>query len=92
MREVRSGCVGTGTKFVAGSANLHKLPGINTKAGSCQIIHDAQCRRQEPLLPVSSKLADDIFDVVFINQDIILQKRFRVLSLFCIVKNLLLIP
>ena len=89
--EVRSGCVGAGAEFVAGPANLHELPGINSQAGKCQVIHEVKGSRQEPLFPVLFELADDIFHVVFIDQEVVLHHRLWIHPFFCTVKDLLLV-
>ena len=89
--EVRSGCVGAGTKLIPGPANLHELPGINGEAGNRQVIQYVKGGRQEPLFPVLSELPDDVFYVVFIDQEVAFHDRFRILSLFCTVQDLLLV-
>ena len=71
--------------------NLHELHGINSQAGSSQIIHDVKGSGQKSLFPVFMKLADDVFDVIFINQEIVLHNGFHILFFFCTVQNLLLV-
>ena len=89
--EVRSGCVGAGTEFIPGPANLHELSGINGEAGDRQVIQDVKCGGQEPLLPVLSELADDIFYVIFINQEVTFHDGLHILPFFCTVQDLLLV-
>ena len=89
--EVRSGCVGAGEQFIPGPANLHELPGINGEAGNGQAVHDVKRCRQEPLPPVLSELAQDIFHVVFIYEVVVFQNMLRLLPFFHQVKDLLLV-
>ncbi len=89
--EVRSCCVGTGTKFIPGPSNLHELPGINSQAGSRQVIHDVKRSGQEPLFPVLFELADDVFNVIFINQEVVFHNGFHILPFLSMVQDLLLV-
>lgn len=86
-----SGCVGAGAKLIPGPANLHELHRINSQTGSSQIIQDVKGSGQKPLLPVFIKLADDVFDVIFINQEIVLHDGFHILFFYCTVQDLLLV-
>lgn len=89
--EVRSGCVGTGTELIPGPVNLHELHGIKGQAGLRQVVHDGKRCRQEPLLPVPFELADDIFHVIFINQEVVFHNRFHIFPFFRTVQDLLLV-
>ena len=89
--KVRSGCVGAGAELIPGPVNLHELPGINSQAGKRQVIHEVKGSRQEPLFPVLFELADDIFHVVFIDQEVVLHHGLWDHSFFCTVKDLLLV-
>ena len=91
LGEVRSCCVGAGAEFIPGPSNLHELPGINSQAGNCQVIQDVKGSRQEPLFPVLSELVDDIFDVIFINQEIVFHNGLQILPLLGTVQDLLLV-
>ena len=88
---VRSGCVGAGAELIPGPADLHELPGINSQAGGRQVIHDVKSSGQEPLFPMLSELPDDIFYVIFINQDVVFHDGFHIFSFFSTVQDLLLV-
>ena len=89
--EVRSCCVGAGAELIPGPSNLHELPGINSQAGSRQVIHDVKRSGQEPLFPVLSELADDVFNVIFINQEVVFHNGLHILPLLGTVQDLLLV-
>lgn len=91
QRYVRSGCVGISTELIRGPVNLHELPGINTQTWNCQVIKQGKGSRQESLLPVIFKLADDVFDVILIDQEIGLHYGTRIRAFFHAVQDLLLI-
>lgn len=91
VEQVRSGRVGTGTEFIPGPVNLHELSGINTQAGGGQVIQDIKCSGQKPLFPVLFKLADDIFDVIFVDQEVAFHYILKPLPFMKAVQDLLLV-
>lgn len=91
VQQVRSGRVGAGTEFIPGPVNLHELSGINTQAGSGQVIQDIKCGGQKPLFPVLFKLADDIFDVIFIDQEVAFHHILKTLPFIKAIQDLLLV-
>lgn len=72
-------------------ANLHKLHQILTQTGCGQVIQDVECHGAEPLLPVFPKLAEDMLDIVFVDQEVLLHNRHWGLSVFDSVDDLLLV-
>ena len=58
-------------KNIPGPMNLHELTGISGQTGNCQISQKRGTNGEKPLFPVFPELTDDIFDVAFINQEIL---------------------
>lgn len=56
-----------------------------------QIIQYIKAGRQEPLFPVLFELADDMLDIVFIDQEIVFHDGFSIHPLFCAFQDLLLV-
>lgn len=59
--------------------NLHKLPGISRNTGAAEAVRKGLANGMDALFPVPPELAEDIFDVVIIDQGI---KRHDLFEMF----------
>ena len=52
------------------TADLHELHGEMKETGADEPVRDRKAQGNEPVLPVSSELAQDVSGVVFINKGV----------------------
>lgn len=71
--------------------NLHELPGESLKAGNGEGVCQAETERKDPLFPVPAELPDDVFDTVFIDQEILLHDSFHRIPAFVTTEDFQLI-
>lgn len=90
-KDSRSGRVGVGTKYVPGPVDLHELPEISVQAGDGQGIQQGLANGKQALFPVPAVLADDIFHIVFIDQQVFGQDGLGRCSTADVFQNFLLV-
>ncbi|MCD7712646.1 MAG: hypothetical protein LUJ25_08095 [Firmicutes bacterium] len=71
--------------------NLHELPEVCVQAGDSKLARQGVADGKETLLPMFPVLADDMFDIVFVDQIIPFHDSGRGVPAFDIIQDLLLV-